>query len=111
MYDVVFDERTFKTTKNIRASIYTMVYISKDRKSILIAKPQTHILSKLIHPNSKIAKPDIEYTRANLHSKFVCRDIRRFNFICHAENTHMAVFENDWKSLKMEEYLDKIMKN
>ena len=67
LYDVVFDEKTFKTTKNIRASIYTIVYISKDKKSILIYKPKTHILSKSLYPNSKVAQPDLKYTKANLH--------------------------------------------
>ena len=71
----------------------------------------THILSKSIHPNSKVVKPDIEYTRANLHLEFVCRDIRRLNVICHAENTDLAVFDNDWEPLKMEEYIDEIMNN
>ena len=38
LYDVVSCEKTFEKTKNFRSSIFTVVYISKDKKSLLIAR-------------------------------------------------------------------------
>ena len=36
LYDVVFCEKTFKNTRNFRTSIFSVVYVSKDKKLILI---------------------------------------------------------------------------
>ena len=91
--------------------MYTVVYISNDKQSILITKPKTHILCKSTYPNSKITKPDVKYTKANLHLEYVCKDIRRLNFICHGENTEHTIFDTDWKPLEMELYLDEIKNN
>ena len=53
----------------------------------------------------------MEYTRANLYLEYVSRDIRRLNFICHAENTDLVVFDEDWAPLKIDSYLQEIMSN
>ena len=82
-FDCVFDPKTYKKTGNLRASLYTVMYVSKDHKSVLIAKPQTHILHKSKYPNSKTSSTDRYYNRANLHLEFICRDTRHLNFICH----------------------------
>ena len=82
-FDCVFDPKTYEKTGNLCASLYTVMYISKDHKSVLIAKPQTHILRKSKYPNSKIATTDRYYTKANLHLEFICHDTRHLNFICH----------------------------
>ena len=59
------------------------MYISNDHKSVLIAKPQTHILRKSKYPNSKVATTDRYYNQANLYLESVCHDTRHLNFICH----------------------------
>ena len=41
----------------ISEPVFTLLYTSpKIKKSILIAKPKTHILSKSLYPNSKVTK-------------------------------------------------------
>ena len=54
IYDIVFDQNTYLKTGNLRSSLYSVMYISKDKKSLLIAKPRTHILKKSKYPNSKL---------------------------------------------------------
>ena len=110
-YDVVFDENTFEKTKNLRSSLYSVVYISKDKKSLLIAKPKPQILRKSKYPNSKVAEPDIYYTKAHLHLEYISRDIRSLNFICHGDNIDLVIFHSDWRPLQMEDYLEDIMKD
>merc|ERR1712240_664619 len=73
-YDCVFDPETYKKTGNVRASLYTIMYISKDHKSVLIAKPQTHILRKSKYPNLESPTTDRYYKSANLHLKYLCCD-------------------------------------
>ena len=73
-YDCVFDPETYKKTGYIRASLYTIMYISKDHKSVLIAKPQTNNLCQSKYPNSKSSSTDRYYNQANLHLKYMCRD-------------------------------------
>ena len=81
-----------KKTKNWRSSLYSVVYISKDKKSLLIAKPKPQILRKSKYPNSKVAEPDRYYTKAHLHLEYISRDIRSLNFICHGDNTYLVIF-------------------
>ena len=45
-FDIVFDPNPYEKSDNLLASLYTVMYISEDHKSILIAKPQTYILPK-----------------------------------------------------------------
>ena len=109
-FDVVFDANTFEKTKNLRSSLYSVVYISKDKKSLLIAKPKPQILRKSKYPNSKVAEPDRYYTKAHLHLEYISRDIRSLNFICHGDNTDLVIFYSDWRPLQMEDYLEDIIK-
>ena len=87
-FDVVFDPRTYEKSGNLRASLFTVMYISDDHKSVLIAKPQTHILRKTKYPNSKVATTDRYYNKANLQLEYVGRDTRQLNFICHMAVMH-----------------------
>ena len=73
IYDIVFDQNTYLKTGNLRSSLYSVMYISKDKKSLLIAKRKTHILKKSKYPNSKIAATDNFYTSANLHMEYIGR--------------------------------------
>ena len=57
-FDCVFDPETYKKTGNLPESLYTVIYVSKDHKSVLIAKPQTHILRKSKYPNLKTSSTD-----------------------------------------------------
>ena len=43
LFDVVFDEETFEKSKNVRSSLFSVIYISKDKKSLLIGRPQPQI--------------------------------------------------------------------
>ena len=111
LYDVVFDAVSWKKSHNIRSSLYTVIYISKDKKSLLIGRPQTQILKESLYPNDKVSRHDKKYTSANLHLEYVSRDIRRLNFICHGENTDLVVFDREWEPLSMQDYLEEIMNN
>ena len=92
LWDVVFDEKTFEKTKNVRSSLFSVIYISKDKKSLLIGRPKPQILRKSKYPNSKVAEPDRYYTKAHLHLEYISRDIRSLNFICHRDNTDLVIF-------------------
>ena len=108
--DVVFCTKTFEKTKNFRSSIFTVVYISKDKKSLLIARPKPQIMRKSKYPNSKVATPDKYYKKAHLNLEFLSRDMRSLNFICHGDNTDLVLFDQEWSPLKMNEFLDYILK-
>ena len=109
-YDCVFDPETYKKTGNVHASIYSIMYVSKDHKSVLIAKPQTHILRKSKYPNAKSSTVDKHYKSATQHLKFLCRDSRHLNFICHGKNASDFVsFDEDWKPMKMSELMENVM--
>ena len=43
--------------------------------------------------------------------EFICRDIRRLNFICHGENTDYVAFDTEWRPLEMESYLQEIIES
>ena len=43
--------------------------------------------------------------------EFICRDIRRLNFICHGENTDYVSFNTDWRPLEIESYLKEVMES
>ena len=111
LHDVVFCEKTFEKTKNFRSSIFTVVYISKDRKSLLIARPKPQIMKKSKYLNYKVATPDRYYKKAHLNMEFMSRDIRSLNFICHEDNTDLVLFDQEWSPLKMNEFLDDILKD
>ena len=87
LFDVVFCRKTFDKTKNFRSSIFTVVYISKDKKSILITRPKPQIMRKSKYPNSTIATPDHYYKKAHLNMEYMSRDICSLNFICHGDDT------------------------
>ena len=93
---MVFCEKTFEKTKNFRSSIFTVVYISKDKKSLLIARPKPQIMRKSKYPNSTVATPDRYYKRAHLNMEFMSRDVRSLNFICHGDNTELVLFDQEW---------------
>ena len=111
-YDCVFDPETYKKTGNVRASIYSIMYVSKDHKSVLIAKPQTYILRKSKYPNAKSSTVDKHYKSATQHLKILCRDSRHLNFICHGKDASDFVsFDEDWKPMKMDELMGTVMKD
>ena len=100
-FDVIFNLRTYETYGNLCASLYTIMYILEDHKSVLIAKPQTHILHKSKYPNSKEATTDRYYTKANLNLEFICRDTRHLNFICHgSEGSDFITFDPEWSPMR-----------
>ena len=103
-YDIVFDQNTYLKTGNLRSSLYSVVYISKDKKSLLIAKPKTHILKQSKYPNEKSAIVDNYYTSANLHMEYVARDVRMLNFICRGSDTNFISFDEDWRPLEMRNF-------
>ena len=111
LWDVVFDEKTFEKTKNVRSSLFSVIYISKDKKSLLIGRPKPQILRKSKYPNSKVAEPDRYYTKAHLHLEYISRDIRSLNFICHRDNTDLVILYSDWRPLQMEDYLEDIIRD
>ena len=111
LWDVVFDEKTFEKTKNVRSSLYSVIYISKDKKSLLIGRPKPHILRKSKYPNATVAKPDNYYKKAHLHLEYVSRDVRSLNFICRGDDTELVVFDTEWMPLQMETYLEKLMED
>ena len=43
--------------------------------------------------------------------EFMSRDVRSLNFICHADNTELVLFDQEWQPLKMNEFLDDILKD
>ena len=88
---VVFDQKTFEKTKNLCSSLFSVIYIPNDKKSLLIARPKPQILHQSKYPDSKVSKPDNYYTKAHLHLEYICRDIHSLNFICHGESTDLAV--------------------
>ena len=106
---VVFDQNTYLKTGNLRSSLYSVVYISKDKKSLLVAKPKTHILKLSKYPNEKSASVDNYYSSANLHMEFVSRDVRMLNFICRGNDTEYVCFDEEWSPLEMEKFLGDIM--
>ena len=70
-----------------------MVYISKDKKSLLIARPKPQILRKSKYPDSKIASPDKYYTKAHLNLEYISRDVCSLNFICPGDDTKLVLFD------------------
>ena len=111
LYDVVFCEKTFEKTKNFMSSIFSVVYISTDKKSILIARPKPQIMRKSKYPNSTIATPDRHYKKAHLNMEFMSRDVCSLNFICHGDDTQLILFDQEWQPLKMNKFLDDILKD
>ena len=102
--------RHIKKTGNLRASLYTVMYVSKDHKSVLIAKLQTHILRKSKYSNSKTSSTDRYYNQANLHLKYMCRDTRHLNFICHgSEASDFVSFDPEWSPMKTSKLMEDIM--
>ena len=91
--------------------MYSVGYISKDKKSLLIAKPKPQILRKSKYPNTTVSKPDNYYKKAHLHLEYVSRDVRSLNFICRGDDTQLVVFDTEWMPLEMESYLEKIMED
>ena len=88
------------------------MYISNYHKSVLIAKPQTHVLRKSKYPNSKVATTDRYYNQANLHLEFICRDTRHLNFICHGgEASDLISFDPDWSRMRMNTLMAEVMPN
>ena len=102
---------TFEKTKNVWSSLFSVIYISKDKKSLLIGRPKPQILRKSKYPNSTVSKPDNYYKKAHLHLEYVSRDVRSLNFICRGDDTQLAVFDTEWMPLEMESYLEKIMED
>merc|ERR1712240_454092 len=112
LWDVVFDQKTFEKTKNVRSSLFSVVYISKDKKSLLIGRPKPQILRKLTYiTNTTVSKPENYYKKGNLHLEYVSRDVRSLNFICRGDKTELVVFDTEWMPLQMESYLEKIMED
>ena len=108
----MFDQKTFEKTKNVRSSLFSVVYISKDKKSLLIGRPKPQILRKLTYiTNATVAKPENYYKKGNLHLEYVSRDVRSLNFICRGDETELVVFDTEWMPLQMESYLEKIMED
>ena len=86
------------------------MYVLNDHNSVLIAKPQTHILHKSKYPNSKTASTDRYYDQANLHLEFICQDTRHLNFICHgSEASDFVSFDPDWSPMKMSTLMEEVM--
>ena len=56
MDDLVVDPNTYKKYWNVRASMYKVIYILDDGKTLLIAKPKLHILKKSKYLNEKWQK-------------------------------------------------------
>ena len=111
-FDVVFDPKTYEKSGNLRASLFTVMYISEDHKSVLIAKPQTHILWKSKYPNSKVATTDRYYTKANLHLEYIGCDTRHLNFICHGSDaSEFVTFDVDWSPMRMNTLMDEVIKD
>ena len=111
LYDVVFCEKTFEKTKNFRSSIFSVVYISQDKKSIFITRPKPQIMRKSKYPNSTIATPGCHYKKAHLNMEFMSRDVRSLNFICHGDDTQLVLFDQEWQPLNMNKFLDDILKD
>ena len=104
------DPDTYTKTGNVRASLYKVMYVSRNHKSVLIAKPQTHILRKSKYPNSESPSTDRYYNQANLHLKYLCRDTRHLNFICHGDDASEFVsFDPNWSPMKMSELMGNVM--
>ena len=109
-FDCVFDPKTYGKTGNLCASLYMVMYISNNHKSVLIAKPQTHILHKSKYPNLKTSTIDRYHTQANLHLEFICHDTRHLNLICHSgEASDFVSFDPDWSPMRMNTLMEKIM--
>ena len=109
-YDCVFDPDTYTKKGNVRASLYMIMYVSRDHKSVLIAKAQTHILRKSKYPNSESPTTDRYYNQANLHLKYLCHDTRHLNFICQGDDTSEFVsFDPDWSPMRMSELMGNVM--
>ena len=86
------------------------MYVLKDHNSVLIAKPQTHILRKSKYPNSKTSSTERYYNRANLHLECISRDTRHLNFICHgSEASDFVSFDPEWSPMKMSTLMEEVM--
>ena len=68
-------------------------------------------MRKSKYPDSKVAIPDKYYKKAHLNLEFLSRDVRSLNFICHGDNTDLVLFDQEWSPLKMDEFLDDILKD
>ena len=88
-----------------------MVYISQDKKLILIARPKPQIMRKSKYPDSTVATPDRHYKKAHLNMEFMPRGVRSLNFICHGDDTQLVLFDQEWQPLKMNKFLDDILKD
>ena len=82
--------------------MFSVIYISKDKKSLLIGRPKPQILRKSKYPNRTVSKPDNYYKKANLHLEYISRDVRSLNFICRGDETELVVFDTEWMPLQME---------
>ena len=100
--------KRLKKNKNVWSSLFSVIYISKDKKSLLIGRPKPQILRKSKYPNSTVSKPDNYYKKAHLHLEYISRDVRSLNFICRGDDTQLVVFDTEWMPLQMESYLEKL---
>ena len=89
--------------------MFSVIYISKDKTSLLIARPKPQILCKSKYPNSKVSKSDNYYTQSHLHLEYISRHIRSLNFICHGDNTDLVILDTEWIPLEIETYLKNII--
>ena len=108
---MVFSEKTFEKTKNFRSSIFSVVYISQDKKSILIARPKPQIMRKSKYPDYAVATPDHHYKKAHLNMEYMSRDVCSLNFICHGDDTQLVLFYQEWQPLQIDKFLDDIIKD
>ena len=79
--DIVFDKNTYNETGHIRGSIYKVQYLTKDNKSVLLARPKLKAIQKSRYPTKQQLKntdcdeidcdPPMSYTRACLDLNWV----------------------------------------
>ena len=87
--------KLLRKQKNLRSSLYSVIYISKDKESLLIGRPKPEIMSKSKYLDSKVAKPDRYNKSAHLHLEYISRDVRSLNFICYGDSTELVIFDSD----------------
>ena len=110
--DIVFDPITYTKSGDIRASIFRVIHMSENNKSLVIARPKLEYIRKSKYPNKSESSVDSDYTRGAKDCIIVSRDARHLNFICHGpDKDDLISFDPTWKPLDVRDLMENLLRD
>ena len=110
--DIVFDSITYTKSGDVRASIFRIIHMSDDNKSLVIARPKMEYIRKSKYPNKHESMVDSNYTRGAKDCIYVSRDARHLNFICHGpDKDDLISFDPQWRPLDVRDLMENLLRD